>query len=72
MSKDYLIVSDPEVCGGKPVIKGTRVPVQYILELWDKGYSIESIHEQYPTVPKELIRDVVRLLKENRTIKILH
>jgi len=72
MSENYIIVSDPRICGGKPVIKGTRVPVQYILELWEKGYSVESIHEQYPTVPKEQIEKVVRLLKEDRLIKILH
>jgi len=72
ISENYIIVSDPQICGGKPVIKGTRVPVQYILELWEKGYSVESIHEQYPTVPKEQIEKVVRLLKEDRLIKILH
>ena len=66
-----MIVSDPSVCGGKPVIRGTRVPAQYILELWDMGYSIERIHKQYPTVPKELVKKVIELLNENRTIKIL-
>ena len=66
-----MIVSDPSVCGGKPVIRGTRVPAQYILELWDMGYSIERIHKQYPTVPRELVKKVIELLNENRTIKIL-
>jgi uncharacterized protein (DUF433 family) len=72
MSEDYIIISDPQICGGKPVIKGTRVPVQYILELWGRGYSVESIHEQYPTVSKEQITKAVKLLKEDRLIKILH
>ena len=71
MSEDHLIVSDPAVCGGKPVIRGTRVPVQYVLELWDRGYSTKHIHEQYPTVPEKLIRKVIELLNENRTIRIL-
>lgn len=35
------------------------------------GYSVERIHEQYPTIPKELVKKVVELLIENRTIKIL-
>ena len=65
------MVSDPAVCGGKPVIRGTRVPAQYILELWDMGYSVERIHEQYPAVPKELVKKLIGLLNENRTIKIL-
>jgi len=67
----YLIISDPAVCGGKPVVRGTRVPVQYVLELWDIGYSVERIHKQYPTVPREMVRKVVKLLSEDRTIKIL-
>lgn len=72
LSEDYLIVSDPAICGGRPVVKGTRVPVQYVLEFWDLGYSAERIHEQYPTVPLDLVKKVVELLSENRTIKILH
>jgi len=71
LSEDYLIVSDPALCNGKPVVRGTRVPVQYILELWDMGYSVKRIHEQYPTVPKEMVKKVIELLNENRTIKIL-
>jgi len=71
LPEDCLIVSDHAVCGGKPVVRGTRVPVQYILELWDMGYSVERIHEQYPTVPKEMVKKVIELLNENRTIKIL-
>lgn len=70
MSGDYLIVSDPDVCEGKPVVRGTRVPVQYILELWDMGYNAERIHEQYPTVPKELMERIIKLLEEERWIKI--
>jgi len=71
LSEDYLLVSDPAVCGGKPIIRGTRVPVQYILELWDRGYSFKGIHEQYPTVPEELVKKAVELLNENCVIKIL-
>lgn len=70
LSEDYLIVSDPDVCGGKPVVRGTRVPVQYILELWEMGYNAERIHEQYPTVPKELVERIIKLLEEERWIKI--
>lgn len=70
LSDDYLIVSDPDICGGKPVVRGTRVPVQYILELWELGYSVEGIHEQYPTVPRELVERLLKLLKEEQWIKI--
>jgi len=71
LSEDYLVISDPAVCGGKPVIRGTRVPVQYILELWDRGYGVERIHKQYPTVSEESVKKVVELINETRAIKIL-
>jgi len=70
MKEEYLIVSDPDVCGGKPVVRGTRVPVQYVLELWNKGYSVDYIHEQYPTVQKALIERVIEFMNKNRMIKI--
>ncbi len=72
MPEDYLIVSDPEVCGGKPVVRGTRVPVQYILELWDRGYDAGRIHEEYPTVSTELIAQLIRSLRENKILKVAH
>jgi len=72
MSDEYVIVSDPDTCGGKPVVRGTRVPVQYILELSAKGFSVDKIHEQYPTIPEDLIHKVIRMLAESRSIKVLH
>lgn len=72
LSDEYVIVSDPETCGGKPVVRGTRVPVQYILELSAKGLSVDRIHEEYPTVPKDLVCKVIKMLAESRSIKVLH
>lgn len=72
MSEEYLIISDPDVCGGKPVVRGTRVPVQYILELSERGYEVHRIHEEYPTVPKEVIAEVVKRLRESKVLKFAH
>lgn len=72
LSEEYVIVSDPEVCGGKPVARGTRVPVQYILELSASGYNVEKIHEEYPTVPRDLIARVIKLLSETKIIRVAH
>jgi len=69
LSDECVIVSDPDVCGGKPVARGTRVPVQYILELSTKGYSVDKIHEEYPTVSVDLIAKVLKLLSESRIRK---
>ena len=72
LSEECLIVSDPDVCGGKPVARGTRVPVQYVLELSAIGYSVDKIHEEYPTVPKDLIAKILKLLTESKIMRVAH
>jgi uncharacterized protein (DUF433 family) len=72
LSEEYVIVSDPDICGGKPVAKGTRVPVQCILELSSNGYDIEKIHGEYPTVPRDLLAKVLKLLNESKVIRVAH
>jgi uncharacterized protein (DUF433 family) len=57
MSK--YIVSNPEILGGKPVINGTRIPVDQILFLLNDGYPVEAIHELYPQVSKETIKGTI-------------
>ena len=44
------IISDPEILGGTPVIKGTHVPIGRILFLLKDGYTLEAIHEDYPHI----------------------
>ncbi len=41
MSK--YIISDPDIMGGAPVIKGTRIPLEVILYRLKEGYSVEEI-----------------------------
>jgi uncharacterized protein (DUF433 family) len=50
-----LITTDPEILGGKPVIAGTRVSVQLILEKIGDGWSIEDLLEDYPHLSREQI-----------------
>lgn len=50
-----LIVSDPEIRGGEPVIKGTRVPVFLIADLVEQGADYREILEDYPALNEEHI-----------------
>jgi len=50
------IVIDPEIMGGKPVIKGTRITVELILRLLAEGLTVEEILEDYPHLTDEDIR----------------
>lgn len=54
------IVIDPRIMGGKPVIKVTRIPVYFILELLSNGWSIDDILKEYPHLTRE---DVLAALK---------
>ena len=47
---------NPKIMVGKPVIKGTRVPVELILKMLSQGISTEEILGEYPHLTKEDIR----------------
>ena len=68
MSEEIFIVSDPEICHGKPVIKGTRVPVMIIIEMLKRGYSPEEIHEEYPSVPLHVIKLIDRKIRNKEKL----
>jgi uncharacterized protein (DUF433 family) len=48
------------ICGGKPVIRGTRIMVRNILGMIAGGYTIEKIVEEYPELNVETIRSVLQ------------
>ncbi|MGD6853167.1 MAG: DUF433 domain-containing protein [Candidatus Bathyarchaeia archaeon] len=50
------IVVDPEIMVGKPVIRGTRIPIYLILEFLANGLTEAEVLEQYPSLKKEDIR----------------
>jgi len=56
--KDY-IVSDKSICGGQPVIRGTRVTLRTVLASLADGDSIEEIRQAFPTVSPEAVRAVI-------------
>jgi uncharacterized protein (DUF433 family) len=59
-----LIESDPSVMMGKPVITGTRITVELILEKLAAGESIEQIIEAHPRLTKEAIRAALAFAAE--------
>ena len=49
------IISDPKIMMGKPVVKGTRITVELILEKLAAGESVEQILNEHPRLTKENI-----------------
>ena len=50
---------NPKILGGKPVIRGTRIPVYLILKLLSAGYDFKRIIKAYPTLTEENIKGAV-------------
>jgi uncharacterized protein (DUF433 family) len=54
------IVADPSLLGGKPCIKGTRISIEFILELIASGGTVASIVNSYPQLSAEAVEEAVR------------
>jgi uncharacterized protein (DUF433 family) len=63
--RDQYIHRDPEIMGGEPVIRGTRVPVRTLAALIEDGESHEVLREDYPHVPEEAYKVTVLWAREN-------
>ncbi|RJQ38824.1 DUF433 domain-containing protein [Candidatus Microgenomates bacterium] len=53
------IAADKNILNGKFVVKGTRMPVAWIVYLLKEGLSIKGIHKEYPHISSERIEGVV-------------
>jgi len=51
------ISTNPNICHGKPCIKGTRVPVHVVLDLLAAGETVENILKAYPQIEKEDVQE---------------
>ena len=49
-----LITVNPNILGGAPVFKGTRVPVHALFEYLERGYTLEEFLECFPSVTKDM------------------
>jgi uncharacterized protein (DUF433 family) len=53
------IVKDPDILGGEPVFRGTRVPFKILIEYLEGGDTLDQFLEQYPSVSRELAIDAI-------------
>ena len=54
------IVSDPTILGGKPIIRNTRISIDFILELLASGGSVTAITNAYPQLQEEAIQEAIQ------------
>jgi uncharacterized protein (DUF433 family) len=63
VAEDRVIVRDPEVLGGTPVFRGTRVPFQALLDYLEGGQPLSEFLEDFPTVSHEAAGAALELAK---------
>jgi uncharacterized protein (DUF433 family) len=64
MQKKPLIISDPNVMMGKPVVAGTRITVELILEKLAAGETVEQLLEAHPRLTREAIQAALQFASE--------
>ena len=61
MEDAQRIVRDPGICGGQPVIRGTRVPIRTILASLAEGACVEEILDDFSSLTEEDVRAIMAL-----------
>ena len=69
---ENLIVSNPKIMFGKPVIKGTRITVELILEKIGNGESIDAILSSYPHLTREQILACVKFAGKSLSLETVY
>ncbi len=74
MNYQSRITTDLEILGGKPIIKGTRISVEFILELYASGANRDDILRSYPHLTEDDIQAALmyasRFLKNEIVIEL--
>ena len=60
------IVIDPAICNGRPIIRGTRITTQTVLEFLGAGDSIQDVLNEYPTLSRD---DVLACLRYSAQVR---
>ncbi|MBZ5524892.1 MAG: DUF433 domain-containing protein [Acidobacteriia bacterium] len=60
-----IIIRDPDILGGEPVFRGTRVPFQNLLDYLEHGKTLTQFLDEFPTVRRE---EAIAALEEAKAI----
>jgi uncharacterized protein (DUF433 family) len=62
-----VVVSDPDIAGGEPIFRGTRVPVSTLFEHLEDGVGLEEILADFTTLDRG---DVLTVLREAHSLVV--
>ena len=60
MTTEERIEVDPNIRAGKPVVRGTRIPVYIVLEMFESGATIEDVLDAYPDLEEDDVKACIR------------
>ena len=63
-----FIESKPNVRGGQYVFKGTRIPVFYVTERFEKGWSIDDMKNLFPEIDKNVLDEMSDIIFEHNNV----
>jgi uncharacterized protein (DUF433 family) len=72
MNTTEHVIADPEVMLGKPVIRGTRITVELILEKLAAGESVEQVLEAHPRLTREAVLAALAFAAESMKTEVAH
>ena len=72
VEKPELIVSDPKIMVGKPIIRGTRITVELILEKFAAGYTEDEILRAHPHITRDGVRAALAFAAEALQASVLY
>ena len=58
-----VIIRDPQILGGTPVFRGTRVPFQALLDYLESGQTLDEFLDDFPTVTRDAAVSALELAK---------
>lgn len=61
MEKDVININ-PDILGGTPVFKSTRVPIETLFDHLESGLTVDDFLEDFPTVRKEQVKQVLEMV----------
>ena len=64
MDLSTILHRDPEILGGTPVFRGTRIPVDALWGYLRDGFPLSEFEEDFPQVPAEHLRHLIALAEE--------
>ena len=64
MSRNEFINVDPDILGGTPVFRGTRVPIRTLFDYLEEGDTVDDFLGDFPTVRREQALGVLEVAKD--------